>query len=49
MQPVIGYVFTQLIYVLCVAALQTAFTVGAYFVYRILARVALRERRKVAS
>jgi len=48
-QPVIGYVFTQLIYVLCVAALQTAFTVGAYFVYRILARVALRERRKVAS
>ena len=48
-QPVIGYGFTQLIYVLCVAALQTAFTVGAYCLYRFLSRVAVGERRKAAS
>lgn len=48
-QPVIGYGFTQLIYVLCVALLQTLFTVGAYYLYRFLQRLMVGERRKVAS
>lgn len=47
LQPVLGYALSQLLFVLIVAILTVAFTVGAYWVYRLMRKLTVPKPVKV--
>lgn len=47
LQPILGYALSQLLFVLIVAVLTVLFTVGAYWVYRLLRKLTARQAVQV--